>query len=151
VRAVLVSAATPKRPSAVYRITARQMSFSEAQHQVEFAGPVRMESADGTVSARQATVFLSATKAKTADFSGSVERVVAKEDVVIEQGQRRGTGGQLVYTAADGLAVLTGSPKVVDPQQGTITGTQLSFHAADGSVVVSGASDQRVRTETQVK
>lgn len=151
VRAVLVSAATPKRPSAVYRITAREMSFSEAQHQVEFAGPVRMDSADGTISARQATVFLSPTKAKTADFSGSVERVVAKEDVVIEQGQRRGTGGQLVYTAADGLAVLTGSPKVVDPQQGTITGTQLSFHAADGSVVVSGASDRRVRTETQVK
>ncbi|WP_263408129.1 LptA/OstA family protein [Terriglobus tenax] len=151
VHAVLVSAATPKHPSAVYRITARQMDFSETQHQVEFTGPVRMDSADGHIAARQATVYLAAAKAKNSDFSGSVERVVAREDVVIEQGQRRGTGGQLVYTAADGLAVLTGSPKVVDPEQGTITGAQLSFHAGDGSVVVTGATDRRVRTETQVK
>lgn len=151
VHAVLVSNATAKRPSMAYRIQSHEMSFSETQHQVEFTGPVRMDSPDGNLSARQATVFLSAVNSKGVDFGGSVERVVATGDVVLQQGARRGTGGQLVYTAADGMAVLTGSPKVVDPQQGTITGSQLSFHAGDGSVVVSGAADRRVRTETQVR
>jgi lipopolysaccharide export system protein LptA len=91
-------------------------------------------------------------------MGGSVERVVATGHIEMEQPGRRATGEQLVYTASDGMFVLTGTaailPKVVDQQQGTVTGASLRFHAGDENVVVSNGGDnavQRVRTETRVK
>ena len=91
-------------------------------------------------------------------MGGSVERIVATGHIEMEQPGRRATGEQVVYTASDGMAVLTGTatvlPKVVDAQQGTVTGTSLRFHSGDDSVVVSngGSGDrQKVRTETRVK
>lgn len=91
-------------------------------------------------------------------MGGSVERVVATGQIEMEQPERRATGEQLVYTASDGMFVLTGTsavpPKVVDDRQGTVTGASLRFHTGDDSVLVSnGASGagQKVRTETRVK
>jgi lipopolysaccharide export system protein LptA len=91
-------------------------------------------------------------------MGGSVERVVATGQIEMEQPGRRATGEQLVYTASDGMFVLTGTssvlPKVVDDWQGTVTGASLRFHTGDDSVLVSnGASGagQKVRTETRVK
>ena len=92
-------------------------------------------------------------------MGGSVERVVATGHIEMEQPGRRGTGEQVVYTASDGMFVLTGTPtvlpKVVDGQRGTITGTSLRFHSGDDNVVVSNGGEsgagQRVRTETRVK
>jgi lipopolysaccharide export system protein LptA len=87
--------------------------------------------------------------------------MVAGAQVEIEQPGRRATGERLVYTASDGLFVLTGDdkaqPKLVDAARGTITGAALLFHAGDDRVVVSNAAtgsagtaaDQPVRTETQ--
>jgi lipopolysaccharide export system protein LptA len=91
-------------------------------------------------------------------MGGSVERVVATGHIEMEQPGRRATGEELVYTASDGMFVLTGTaavlPKVVDQQQGTVTGASLRFHSGDENVVVSNGGDsagQRVRTETRVK
>ena len=92
-------------------------------------------------------------------MAGSVERMVVTGDIDMEQPGRRATGERLVYTAGDGLFVLTGTPsalpKVVDDQRGTVTGTSLRFHSGDDNVVVSNGGDsgagKRVRTETRVK
>jgi lipopolysaccharide export system protein LptA len=85
--------------------------------------------------------------------------MVATGGVEVVQPGKRATGEQLVYTASDGMFVMTGSPgvppKMLDEAQGTITGASLRFHAGDNSVVVSNGPDagsgQRVRTETRVK
>jgi lipopolysaccharide export system protein LptA len=90
---------------------------------------------------------------------GSVERIVASGGLEIVRPGRRVTGEQLVYTAADGMSVITGRPgvppRMTDVAQGTITGSSLRFHAGDNNVVVSDGPDsaagQRVRTETRVK
>ena len=90
-------------------------------------------------------------------MGGKVERVVATGHIEIDQPGRRATGERVVYTASDGLFVMTGTatalPKIVDEARGTITGTSLRFHAGDENVVVSNGVDskQRVRTETRVK
>jgi lipopolysaccharide export system protein LptA len=90
-------------------------------------------------------------------MGGSVERMVATGHIELEQPGRRATGERLVYTASDGMFVLTGTttvlPKVVDQHQGTVTGASLRFHAGDENVVVSNGDNagQRVRTETRVK
>ena len=92
-------------------------------------------------------------------MGGSVERIVVAGQVQLEQPGRRATGEQLVYTASDGLFVLTGTaaapPKITDETQGMVTGASLQFHSGDESVVISNGENagagQRVRTETRVK
>ena len=92
-------------------------------------------------------------------MGGSVERIVATGRIEMQQPGRRATGEQLLYTASDGMFVLTGTaaalPKVADDQRGTVTGTSLRFHSGDDNIVVSNGgengSGQRVRTETRVK
>ncbi len=165
----------------VIRVASRELVYSDESRKAEFTGGVLVESADGTMRGQQAVVYLqAAASGKTASASkvdsgkvvagkagsaqagggfmgGSVERMVATGQIEMEQPGRRATGEQLVYTASDGMFVLTGTPavlpKVVDQQQGTVTGTSLRFHEGDENVVVSngGESGQRVRTETRVK
>ncbi len=90
-------------------------------------------------------------------MGGGVDRIVATDGIAIEQPGRRATGEQVVYTAKDGMFVLTGTvaapPRVVDQRQGTVTGASLRFHSGDDDIVVSngGEKGQRVRTETRVK
>jgi lipopolysaccharide export system protein LptA len=92
-------------------------------------------------------------------MAGSVERMVASGHIDLEQPGRRATGEQVVYTASDGMFVLTGTPtvfpKVTDDQRGTVTGTSLRFHSGDDNIVVSNGGEngtsERVRTETRVK
>ena len=157
--------------SQVVRVASRELIYSDEARKAEFTGGVLVETADSRLRGEQATVYLQpaqgaggkpAVEAKATAPSGmmggSVERIVATGQIEIEQTGRRATGTQLVYTASDGLFVLTGTaaapPKVVDEVRGTVTGASLRFHTGDESVVVSNGGSgagQRVRTETQVK
>jgi lipopolysaccharide export system protein LptA len=168
----------------VVRVASRELVYSDEARTAEFTGGVLVESSDGTMRGQQAVVYLQGAPAYGKGVAangagrtgaagvvasgkpgaaggfmgGSVERVVATGHIEMEQPGRRATGEQLVYTASDGMFVLTGTtevlPKVVDQQQGTVTGASLRFHAGDENVVVSNGGDnagQRVRTETRVK
>jgi lipopolysaccharide export system protein LptA len=185
VHTVLVSAGSTK-PGAktstakteVVRVASRELTYSDATRQAEFSGGVQVESADGRMRGQDAIVYLQ--KAQKPDagtkkaapahaqsaapsgfMGGGVERIVATDHIQIDQTGRRATGERAVYTASDGMFVMTGTasapPQVVDDTQGTVTGTSLRFHTGDQSVMVSnGVSSgvegkQRVRTETRVK
>jgi lipopolysaccharide export system protein LptA len=185
---------TGQRLPGVVRIASGGLVYSGDLRQAVFTGGVRAETVDGTVRAREATVYLQQAvagaetgaagmsltpaasnaacgtgsgrgTAAVPSLAGNVERMVAGGQVEIEQPGRRATGERLVYTASDGLFVLTGDdkaqPKLVDATRGTITGAALLFHAGDDSVVVSNgatgatgtaegtAAGQRARTETR--
>jgi lipopolysaccharide export system protein LptA len=161
------SAEKSQRLPSVVRITSGQFIYSGDLRQAEFTGGVRAETLDGTIRAAQATAFLQPEAKGTAasaqaspQFAVKVERMIATGQIQIDQPGLRATGGRLVYTAADGLFVLTGDgkspPKLVDSECGTITGAVLQFHTGDNSVVVSNgkpeamaaAAGQRVRAET---
>jgi lipopolysaccharide export system protein LptA len=85
--------------------------------------------------------------------------MIATGSVVVDQPGRKGTGDRLVYTASDGVYVLTGTksapPRVVDEAQGTTTGAALRFRSGDDSVEVLGSTDAkaggRVHSETRMK
>ncbi|WP_213806904.1 LptA/OstA family protein [Granulicella sp. dw_53] len=182
VHAVFVSTASPGTPGVAkkgetakkpvpVRVTSHVMTYNDLARRADFDGGVLVEDADGTMRAQGAVVFLQAAgSAKAGDagkkappqgafMGGSVERMVASGRVEMTQPGRRATGDRLVYTASDGLFVMTGvpgtPPKMMDQAQGEVTGASLQFHAGDNSVVVSngvnGAAGQRVRTETRVK
>ncbi|WP_353069452.1 LptA/OstA family protein [Tunturibacter empetritectus] len=155
--------------TSVVRVVSRDLVYSEEARKADFTGGVQVDSSDGSMRGQQAVVYLQAAPAngvKKADgaagggfMGGSVERVVASGRIEMQQPGRRASGEQLVYTASDGVFVLTGTPaalpKVVDDQRGTVTGTSLRFHSGDENVVVSNEGEssagQRVRTETRVK
>jgi lipopolysaccharide export system protein LptA len=166
----------------VIQVASRELVYSDEARKAEFTGGVEVESRDGSMRGQEAVVYLqpagtrkasSATGGKvdglktgtvsaaggSGFMAGSVERMVVSGPLDMEQPGRRATGEQLVYTASDGLFVLTGTPtvlpKVTDDQRGTVTGTSLRFHSGDDNVVVSNGGEngagQRVRTETRVK
>jgi lipopolysaccharide export system protein LptA len=169
----------------VVRVASRELVYSDEAMKAEFTGGVEVESGDGSMRGQQAVVYLRPAQTAAAGkassqisgktdgvrttpvsasagsgfMAGSVERMVMSGHIEMEQPGRRATGEQLVYTATDGLFVLTGTPavlpKVTDDQRGTVTGTSLRFHSGDDNVVVSNGGEngagQRVRTETRVK
>jgi lipopolysaccharide export system protein LptA len=166
----------------VVRVVSRELVYSDEARKAEFTGGVEVESRDGSMRGQEVVVYLQpagtgrgssanggkedGVKTSTASaaggsgfMAGSVERMVMSGHIDMEQPGRRATGEQLVYTASDGLFVLTGIPtvlpKVTDDQRGTVTGTSLRFHSGDDNVVVSNGGEngagQRVRTETRVK
>lgn len=163
VHAVLASTPSSgqtKSPQIV-RVTSRTLVYRDADRQADFAGDVLVEDADGTARVNQATVFLQPAGSKNSptpnslSLGGGVERIVAKGHVELDQPGRRATGEELVYTAANSLFVLTGTPAVrprlMDETQGTVTGQSLSFHSGDKTVVVTGGAGERVQTITRVK
>jgi lipopolysaccharide export system protein LptA len=142
-------ASKPARTTVVH-VAGREMIYTDALHQVELTGRVRVEDPDGVMTAEHAMVYLSPSKTASnlsgethpADMhpapkpatppgtfmAGQVERVVATGSVQVEQPGRRATGQQLVYTAADSLYVMTGTkaapPRMVsDGRDGTTPGT----------------------------
>jgi lipopolysaccharide export system protein LptA len=191
VHTVLVSAGSAKagvKPgvskSEVVRVASRELTYSDATRQAEFSGGVQVEGVDGRMRGQDAVVYLQAAQkpgagnanAKKAApapapanalagasgfMGGGVERIVATGHIRIDQPGRRATGERAVYTASDGMFVMTGTaaapPQLVDDIQGTVTGTSLRFHAGDESVMVSNGVSSgvegkpRVRTETRVK
>jgi lipopolysaccharide export system protein LptA len=167
----------------VVQVVSRELVYSDEARKAEFTGGIEVVSRDGSMRGQQVVVYLqpaqtgaagkgSSQSGAKADgvktnsaaggsgfMAGSVERMVVTGHIDMEQPGRRATGEELVYTASDGLFVLTGTPavlpKVVDDQRGTVTGTSLRFHSGDDNVVVSNGGEngagQRVRTETRVK
>ena len=163
----------------VVRVASRELVYSDVARKADFTGGVEVESKDGSMKGQQVVVYLQPAGAAKASLNGgkgdeakvsvasaaggngfmggSVQRVVVTGHIEMEQPGRRATGEQLVYTASDGMYVLTGTPtalpKVTDDQRGTVTGTSLQFHSGDDNIVVSNGSGagQRVRTETRVK
>jgi lipopolysaccharide export system protein LptA len=171
VRGVLLGAKSSAGKPTVVRVAGREMVYSDGLRQVEMKGHVRVEDPDGVLTSDRATVFLAAAKTATKPaaaglMGGEVERVVAVGGVKVEQPGRRGTGAQLVYTAADRTFVMTGT-KAAPPTMtsdgrngetpGTVTGGALRFRSGDDSVLISdetgGAQTTpgRVKTEVRVK
>jgi lipopolysaccharide export system protein LptA len=157
----------------VVRVVSRDLVYSDTARTAEFTGGVKVDSKDGNLQAQQVVAYLQPVQGKASPeggrgqgagavggfAGGKVERVVATGNVEMEGPGRHATGEKVVYTASDGMFVLTGTPaglpKVTDDQKGTVTGTLLRFHSDDDDVVVSNGGEsgagQRVRTETRVK
>jgi lipopolysaccharide export system protein LptA len=176
---------TVSKEPRVVRVASARLDYSGASEEAVFSGGVHTEGATGEVRAQRGVVFLSSgagkggaakdsagengAAGKVVDkgrgqsdlLGGAVDRIVLSGDVHLEQPGRHGTGEQLLYTAASGEFVLTGStgrpPHVADERQGSITGGTLVFTSPDSTIIVMGepaargAARGRVHTETPVK
>jgi lipopolysaccharide export system protein LptA len=151
------TAAKSPTGSAPVRMTSATLHYADQDRRADLRGSVTAEQPSGTVHADQVQIYLTPAGPSTTapnttgpnptgpSTTGQLDHMVATGHVVITQPGRRGTGDKLVYTAADGRYVLTGSPgqppRIVDAQKGTTTGAALLFKTADDSVEVSSHVD----------
>jgi lipopolysaccharide export system protein LptA len=136
-------------------ITAAKLTYADSERRVHYEGGVVAKGADFTASANTVDAYL-LSRSQTASpqgFAGpgQLDHMVAQENVVIQQANRRADGQKLVYTVADDSFVLTGGPpSIFDAEQGKITGVSLTFFRRDDRVLVEGGTSTPVVTQTRV-
>ncbi len=137
----------------VVRISSGSLLYSDRDGKAQLRGGVVMQDPSGIVHSQQMDLSLGSSTGKTpkaaAEAGGrQVQRIVSRGQVLLEQPGRTATGSLLVYTAANGTFVLTGTPaappRLTDQTHGAMTGTSLIFNDRDDSVVVSGGPSTAV-------
>jgi lipopolysaccharide export system protein LptA len=122
---------------------------------VHYESGVIAKGSDFTASAKTVDAYL-LSRSQTSNPQGpagpgQLDRMVAQDNVVIQQANRRADGQNLVYTVADDKFVLTGGPpSIFDAEQGKITGVSLTFFRGDDRVLVEGGTSTPVVTQTRV-
>ena len=159
VNANFVSAMGAKHRQTLVRVNSRTLVYSDQARQADFRGEVTAEEAGERVQADDALVFLkpAGTTAPSTAHAGQqnsgqqnsqIDHVVATGHVVVTQPGRRGEGEKLVYTADNGMYVLTGTPERLptlwDRAHGTTTGAVLTFNSQDDRIEVSGGKSSAV-------
>jgi len=136
-------------------VTASRLSYVDSERRAVFTGSVVAKSADATINADEAEVFLQAEGQVAANESlaamGKLDRIAAQGHVTVTQPGRRATGNSLLYTVADDRFVLSGGPpSIFDAEHGKITGVSLTFFRRDDRVLVDGNATAPAVTQTRL-
>jgi lipopolysaccharide export system protein LptA len=146
---------TPLGESSPIAITAAKLTYADSERKAHYEGGVVAKGAAFTATAKTADAYLlprsQTSSRQSVSGPGQLDHMVAQDDVVVQQPNRRADGQKLVYTAADDKFVLTGGPpSIFDAEQGKITGVSLTFFRGDDRVLVEGKESTPVVTQTRV-
>ncbi len=136
-------------------ITARKLTYVDAERRARYEGGVTARTADGVLTADHVDVYLkqssvAATPGVQAGPS-QLDRIIAQGSVVLAQPGRRATGDKLTYFQDDGRFVLSGNnPLIADAEHGTVRGESLTFFSKDDRVLVEGSKAAPTVTHTRV-
>jgi len=147
--------AAPALASSPIVITSALLTYADSERRVHYEGGVLAKGVDFTASSKTMDAYLLPRSQTSTNRSlarpGQLDHVIAKDDVLIRQPNRRAEGQHLLYTAGDDKFVLTGgSPSIFDAEQGKITGVSLTFFRLDDRVLVEGEANTPVVTQTRV-
>jgi lipopolysaccharide export system protein LptA len=134
-------------------ITSTRLTYADNERKAHFEGDVVAKGADVTITAKRMDAFLEARGRTSQPLAGAgkLDKIIAQEQVVITQPDRRATGDVLTYTASDDKFVLTGGPpSIFDAEHGKITGVSLTFFRHDDRVLVEGNNSSPTVTQTRV-
>lgn len=132
-------------------VTAPRLNYADSERQAHYSGGVTARGQDAVLTADHADVFLNAASTSRAGAPSQLDHIVANTHVLVQQQERRAEGDKLLYTAANGSFVMTGtSPMLSDPVNGTVRGDSLTFYSHDDRVVVEGEGSSRTVTHTHV-
>lgn len=137
-------------------VTARSLAYRDEERKASFHGGVELQGAGLRVRADAVDVLLrepgTARVPQEEGAPASIERVIARGSIRIEQEDRVAQGERLVYLAEAGRLELTGgSPSIFDAELGKITGDSLTFFTRDDRVLVGSQGSSHTVTETRVK
>ena len=141
--------------SAPIVITAKKLTYADAERKIHYEGGVIAKSDNYTATAETADAFLvprsQSASTKTLAGPSQLDHMVAEGDVVVQEPGRKAVGQKLVYIASEDKFVLTGGPpSIFDAEQGKITGVSLTFFRTDDRVIVEGEANAPVVTQTRV-
>ena len=148
----------PARPAGpdVWRIRAGTLSYWSGEARARLEQGVNAQSRQAQISSRVLELFFSSSGSSAGpEAAGSAQqltRAAATGNVVVRQGDRRGTGERADYTPAEGKFVLSGGrPTLYDASRGTTTGRQLTFFFADDTIIVDSEEGSRTLTRHRVE
>jgi lipopolysaccharide export system protein LptA len=155
------SSATSPQPT-LWRIRAPLLTYWGGQGKARLEGGVTASSQQGSLESKTLDVFLEPASGREAGAGSAageralggrqLTRVVAEGNVVVRQGDRRGTGQQAEYTASEGKFVLSGGePTVTDGSSNTATGHSLTFFVANDTILIDSNEGSRTLTKHRVE
>jgi lipopolysaccharide export system protein LptA len=158
VRAVFPQASNdqsqPKKQSSLWHISAGTLTYRDLENRAKLEENVVVQSVAQRMRAPVLDLFFTRAAGGKQGVPGAaqISRAVGTGGVMVEEGDRRATAEQGVYTAEDQKFVLSGgNPTLYDAQEGTTTGRQLTFHIADDTIIVDSAEGMRTLTKHRVQ
>jgi len=134
-------------------ITAQRMVMQSERNVAEFIGEVHATQADTTVRSESLKVFYKSGTDSDMQEGGvneaAIRRVTASGSVIIDFQDSTAYCEKAVYTAKDGMLVLTGNTARIEGRGSVITGREITLNRNTGEVVVSGDNDGRVEAVFQ--
>ena len=146
-----IAAAAPKTGTPT-RVISEKMTYDAVKQIVIFEGKVHVTRLDMQLWADKLTMHMDESGKKTSRSNamgmgtGKVERIVAENNVRIEQGDKRGSCGRATYYMDRGKVVMEQNPVVHDgPNQ--IRGRVINYFTESGHSEVLGNVDVRIITD----
>jgi len=143
---------------ALWKITAPSLTYWNDQGRAHLEGGVRASSDQGSLESRTLDAFLSGppaapgSSASAAAGARQLSRVLAQGNVIVREGDRRGTAEQAEYVAAEGKFVLSGGqPTLSNASSDTTTGHSLTFFVANDTILVDSQEGLRTLTKHRVE
>ena len=129
-------------------ITADRLISRQAERFAEFSGNVRATQDDTVIISDSLQIYFrdnqNASPGDENRDEDSIERLIATGNVSIDHENMSARADQAVYTAADGLLVLTGETVTVKDEGGTIKGKKMVFERETGEITITGEAGSRV-------
>ena len=132
------------------QIEADRMETSQEKSIVVFSGHVRANQGELTINADSMTVLYasasSSTDAPGEGLSGQIEKITARDNVKIVQGDWVATGESMDFNADERIVVLSGNAKAWQ-EQNMVSGEKIILYLNEGRSVVerSGQDGERVK------
>jgi lipopolysaccharide export system protein LptA len=134
------------------------LTYWDAENRAHLEKNVVVQSPDERIRSSALDLYFthepSAASNPSANTNGpaQISRAVALGNVIVDQGDRRGTAERGNYTAADQKFVLSGgNPTLYDATEGTTTGRELTFNIADDTIIVDSGNGSRTLTKHRVQ
>jgi lipopolysaccharide export system protein LptA len=142
-----------KKP-ANWHITCQDLTYWDAENRAHLEQNVVAQSDEERMHAPFLELYFTrANDAKPGtEGTAQVSKAVGTGGVIVEQGDRKGTAEQGIYTADDSKFVLSGgTPTLYDVTGGSTMGRELTFNIADDTIVVDSGTGTRTLTRHRVQ
>ena len=139
-------AAAAKSDSQPVLVRAEKLTYEDQLQRLFYETGVRARSSMGTMTAQQLEVFL-----ETEDKQTTVQRMLAKGSVRLQQESRTSYSDTAEYfREEDRLVLLGGPPRIIDSERGFTSGARLTMYLNDDRISVEGDSGNRSITRQDV-
>ena len=117
-------------------ISSNKMNFNPEENLISYEERASLKVKNIDLRAQSISVYLEEEK-------GEIERIIAREKVVIVQNFGEGRGEEAIYDPQKESVVLLGNPVLIDKDKGITKGDKLTFYIADDKILVENKARER--------